>query len=115
MLAHELGHVKYRHGLRVVAQAGVVGIVASVIVGDFSTLLAGASTLLAQAGYSRDFEREADTNSRELMLGAGIEPRVMVTFFDRLGEEARRNDDVALPIAFFSHPADAERIAFFRR
>lgn len=115
VVAHELGHVKHHHGLRMVVQAGAVGVVAGLVVGDFSALLAGAPALLAQMDYSRDFEREADTCARDLLRGAGIEPRVMVSFFERLAKEQRSNDGKLLPIAFSSHPSDAQRIAFFSR
>ncbi len=115
VLAHELGHVRHRHGLRLAVQAGSVAVVAGLVVGDFSALLAGAPALLAQMDYSRDFEREADAYARDLLRGAGIEPRVMVSFFERLAKERRSNDGERLPIAFSSHPADAQRIAFFSR
>lgn len=113
VLAHELGHVRHRHGMRITVQAGIVGAAAGLIIGDYSALLAGLPALLAQQSYSRDFEREADGYARELLRGARIPPRVMAQFFGRIA--ARRNDEDGggLPIAFSSHPADAERIRFF--
>jgi Zn-dependent protease with chaperone function len=113
VLAHETGHLKHNHGLRQAVQAGIVGVLASWVMGDFSSLLATVPAVLAQTDYSREFEREADTYSREVMRGAGIAPRVMVTFFERLAKANRANDGKVLPIAFSSHPADAARIAFF--
>lgn len=117
VLAHELGHVQHRHGMRITVQAGIVGIAAAAIIGDFSSVLAGAPTLLAQQSYSRDFEREADEYSRQTLRQAGLSPRAMVHFFERIAEYRRQKkqeqDADILPLAFSSHPADAERIRFF--
>lgn len=109
VLAHELGHVRHRHGMRTVVQAGLVGVAAGLVIGDFSAPLAAAPAVLAEAAYSRDFEREADEEARRLMLAAGIKPRVMVTFFERVAKERSSQ----MPIAIASHPANEERIRFF--
>jgi predicted Zn-dependent protease len=115
VLAHELGHVRHRHGMRLALQAGMVAGVSGLLVGDFSALLAGLPAWLAQADYSREFEREADLHARQMLQAAGISPRVMVRFFERLTayQQQRGQDKSPLPMAFASHPAHAERIAFF--
>ena len=113
VLAHELGHVKHRHGLRQATQAAALGLIAGLVVGDFSFLLASAPAMLAQMDYSRDFERQADIYARDLLRGAGIDPRVMVVFFERIEKRANDEERHALPIAFSSHPANAERMVFF--
>lgn len=113
VLAHELGHVHHRHGLRMAVQAGLIGALAGLVVGDFSTLLAGLPALMAQQAYSRDFEREADAQARQMLLGAGLSPRVMLQFFERIAAlESRRSK---LPSLLASHPATPERIAYFSR
>ena len=124
VLAHELGHVRHRHGMRLLVQVTALGAVASLVVGDFSALLAGVPALLGQAGYSRDAEREADAEAVRVLRAAAISPRVMVTFFERIAdwrEEEEGQDapagagDSWLGIAIASHPADAERIRFFEQ
>lgn len=140
VLAHELGHVQQRHGLRMVVQASALGAVAGVVLGDFSTLLAALPALMGQAHYSRAAEREADAHAMEVLTAAHIQPKVMVTLFDKLkaqretdrekalkadkadpqdGDKAARAKRIGtaiswLGIAFASHPADAERVAFFQ-
>ena len=111
VLAHELGHVRHRHGMRMLVQASLIGAVAGVVVGDFSSVLATLPALLAQQSYARDFERAADENARQMLLKAKVSPLVMVHFFERLAQEKHPHD--VLPIAFSSHPADPDRIQFF--
>jgi Zn-dependent protease with chaperone function len=136
VLAHELGHVRLRHGMRLLVQATVLGAAASVAFGDFSGLLAGAPALLGQLGYSRDFEREADDEAIAVLRASGISPAVMVVLFEAMARPAERAGSAAsgasapsrpartreadapvgadLGIAFSSHPPDAERMARFR-
>jgi Zn-dependent protease with chaperone function len=132
VLGHELGHVLHRHGLRLLVQAGAIAALSSVVLGDFSTLLAGAPALLGQASYSRDAEREADAHAVLVLKAAGLSPAVMITFFEKvaargapnLPDKPNNSDKPAdgastkarsgLGIAIASHPADEERIRFFR-
>lgn len=116
VLAHELGHVEQRHGMRLMVQAGLLAAAGSLAFGDFSGWLAGAPVLLGQAGYSRDAEREADQAAIRVLRAAGLSPLAMVRFFEALAQEAggEEKDESGLAIAFSSHPADAERIRAFR-
>lgn len=130
VLAHELGHVQHRHGMRMVVQAGVLGSLGALVWGDFSSLLAAVPVLMGQAAYSRQAEHEADVHAVRFLKSAALSPALMVTLFDKL--EAQRNpgkphqgdtdkeaekpsvEDPWLGIAFSSHPSDAARVAFFR-
>jgi Zn-dependent protease with chaperone function len=115
VLAHEHGHVRRRHGLHAVVRFGLVSAATSVALGDFSSLMAGVPALLAHLGYSRDAEREADADAARVLRAAGRDPAAMVVLFERL--QARSKGDRTaggLPIAFASHPADEERVRFFR-
>lgn len=137
VLAHEMGHVRHRHGVRMLVQATVLSGLASVVFGDFSTLLAGVPVLLGQASYSREAEREADAEAVRLLKAAGISPMVMVTLFEKLdknrnlrqpeadkgkpaqdkpgSDDPSATQDSWLGIAFASHPGDADRIRYFRQ
>lgn len=84
VVAHELGHVRHRHGMRMLVQASAIGVIASTVVGDFSALLATVPVWLGQAAYSRDAEREADVDSARILKQAGLSPVVMVTFFEKI-------------------------------
>jgi Zn-dependent protease with chaperone function len=112
VLAHELGHLEQRHGMRALARAMTGSALAGMMMGDFSGLMAAAPALLMQQHYSRGFERDADQSARERLRAAGRSPAVMVTLFQRLARQ-EGVDEGALRLAFSSHPAPAERIRFF--
>ena len=120
VLGHELGHVRRRHGMRLLVQATLIGTAASIAWGDFSAVLAAAPALLGQSAYSRDFEREADDDAVSLLRANGLSPVVMVELFQRLaaGRATPGGADPGgafdLGIALASHPADAERMQRFK-
>lgn len=117
VLAHELGHVRARHGMRALVQVTLIGAVTTLVVGDFSSLLAAAPALLGQLAYSRDFEREADDESIRVLRAARLSPDAMAALFEKL-RRARGHggggDGTAIGIALGSHPPDAERLERFR-
>lgn len=86
VLAHELGHVQQRHGMRMLVQVAALGALAGAVVGDFSSLLASVPALMGQASYSRQAEQEADAMSVDVLRHARLSPLVMVTMFDKLAE-----------------------------
>ncbi|WP_119155936.1 M48 family metallopeptidase [Caldimonas tepidiphila] len=113
VLAHELGHVEQRHGMRMLVQGALLAAAANLAFGDFSSWLAAAPVLLGQAGYSRDAEREADRAAIRILRAAGLSPLALGRFFEGMATE-RDASAGGLAIAFASHPADAERIRAFR-
>ena len=74
VLAHELGHVEERHGLRQVLRVGGMLVIASLVLGGDDSLLeelAAIAVSTASAGYSRDFERDADAFAGRLLESTG--------------------------------------------
>jgi len=120
VLGHEFGHVRLRHAMRQLVQVSTVGMAVSAAFGDYGTLVTSAPMLLATLGYSRDAEREADAESLRLMRSAGIPPKAMADFFEAIEQwrqtrQRGEEDDIDfVGLAFSTHPATAERIAFFR-
>lgn len=116
VLAHELGHVKYRDGLDMLVRASLLSAIVGLVFGDASTMIATVpATLLTQA-YSREVERRADAYAADLLDRGGLSPAVMVALFERLSAARQGRGERAdlLPIALASHPADEERVRFFR-
>ncbi|MCY4746017.1 M48 family metallopeptidase [Pelomonas sp. UHG3] len=114
ILAHEVGHLQHRHGLRTLIRASVVTAATSLWLGDFSSFLNGLPVLLATNGYRRDHEREADAFARDMAQRGGVDPARIAVFFERIREAYGDQSGSAFAIAFSSHPADDERIAFFK-
>jgi Zn-dependent protease with chaperone function len=117
VLAHELGHVQKRHGVRLLLQSSAVGLVLAWYVGDVSSLLAGAPTLLLQAKYSRDMESEADNYAEQLLQRNKLSGCVLAGLLGRLKKNTARGqggpqDGKTAEAAGYlsSHPATQERM-----
>lgn len=109
VMAHELGHVNQRHGLRTVLQSSALPLLLISISGDMataSTLLAALPTILIESHYSRGFELEADLFAKTLLIEQKKDPQHLVTMLKRLTGES--NDQP--PAWLSSHPATSERI-----
>lgn len=118
VLAHELGHVQHRDGLRMLVQVSVLGGLGSLVLGDFSSMLSAVPVILGQAHYSREAEHAADVYCVEVLKAASISPTVMVTLFDKLEQHRRdkgKMGDSWLGLAFASHPSGAARIQYFEQ
>jgi Zn-dependent protease with chaperone function len=90
VLCHELGHINRRHGLRMLIQGSIVAFVVSFYLGDVSSIAAGLPTLLLQARYSRDNEREADQYGAAMLKANGLSPRRLADMLGKL-EAAHRD------------------------
>jgi len=114
VLAHEMMHVRHRHGLRHAVRAtGVVSAVA-LLFGDASGvggLLAQGAALAALTSYSREHETEADLDGLALMANAGFDPAGMPALFNLLKELAPDGQAPELLAWMASHPRHDERIA----
>jgi len=91
VLAHEIGHVKYRHALRSVIQGSVVSFAVAMVTGDLSAasnLLATLPVIMSNMSYSRNFEREADDNSLLFLDANHIERHYFVDLMERLTYQA---------------------------
>lgn len=84
VLAHELGHVRQRHGLRQLIQSSVVAAFTAAYLGDVSSLAAGLSTLVLSSGYSRDMEQEADDYAASTLRRQGQSPAALASALAKL-------------------------------
>lgn len=122
VLGHELGHVQHQHGMRSVVQVAALSAVASLVLGDLSSLLTAAPVLLGQAAYSRSFEHEADRSASALMRANGWDPAGFAVLFERLrdtqvqqrSQDRDKAERLRLPIGLSTHPPDEERVRRMR-
>jgi Zn-dependent protease with chaperone function len=109
VIAHELGHVKNRDGLRGLIYNGGTSFLIGLLFGDVtgSSAIIFASRELFQASHSRDSERSADQTTIEIMRKLGRSPKPMGEFLLRVtGKE--KGKGLAL---ISSHPLSEDRLA----
>ncbi|WP_305909873.1 M48 family metallopeptidase [Methylomarinum sp. Ch1-1] len=111
VLAHEMGHVEYQHGLRSVLQDSLTALFMAGLLGDISSvssLSVTLPTILVESRYSRAFEREADRFAVDFLnvRQVGVEPLIRIlTLLERPSDPAVEFDYLS------SHPAIDKRIA----
>jgi Zn-dependent protease with chaperone function len=116
VLAHEAGHIARRHVMRMLLQRSVVTLWVAWYVGDLSSVVAAAPTVVLEAKYSRDFEREADDFAALTLRQNAIDTRYLADILERL-ESSRGEDTTAsrtIRDYLSSHPATAERLMRLR-
>jgi predicted Zn-dependent protease len=106
VLAHEMGHIARRDGLRKLIETGGTAFLLGLRFGD----VGGSGTLilpgrLAMDGaYSREAERAADRFAAETMQALGRSPRPLAALLKRVSPESG-----TVPPLLSSHPLTQER------
>ncbi len=118
VLAHEMGH-----GIEMHPETGIiraVGLAAAVelMLGGTGGTLANLGLVLAQLGYTRVAEREADRQALELLKTSGISQQGLLDFFKRV-QKIEGGDEISKAIKSFdmlrTHPPTEERAELIRR
>ena len=107
VIAHELGHVDNRDGLRKLLQSGGSSFLLGLLFGDVTggAAIVFAAQTMIDSRYSRDAERAADAFSATTMLALGRSPKPLGIFLNRLDSGGGSS------LAFISsHPVTAERL-----
>lgn len=96
VLAHEIGHVAYRHTTRMVVEQGVLNMGLGLALGDVSAIVSTGASVLTGLAYSRSHEREADCYAIALMNLAALPTAPMGQLLlaiahDEEEEEAQEN------------------------
>ncbi|MGH8634050.1 MAG: M48 family metallopeptidase, partial [Burkholderiales bacterium] len=123
VLAHEIAHVTQRHIARMLMQqqqssiASLASMAAALLLSRVNSQAAEAAVAFGQAGaiqnqlnFTRDNEREADRVGLQILDQAGLDPRGMASFFERL-QRATRVYESGAPSYLRTHPLTFERIA----
>lgn len=115
VLAHELGHVHERHGLRLLLQGSTLALFMAWYLGDAGSWLVAAPTALLQAGYSREMEYEADDFALRLLRTQRLSGEPLVVMLEKL-EAARAGAGRSIAAGGWldSHPRTIERITRLR-
>lgn len=114
VLAHEIGHVRGRHAMRMALQDSGVAVLMTALAGDavgVTFLVVALPSMLLQSGYSRKFEAEADDYAFAHMKRHGVSPQAFADVMRRLEKETGgRREDGTVMRYLGSHPATADRI-----
>ncbi len=120
VLAHESGHIRARHSLRHVLQSTGSGLLIAAVTGDITSITSLSATLpttLVNAGYSREFENEADDAAVAYLLKTGIKPKIYAQMLAKLQVEQDKDQHQQEKSRFWtpadlfaSHPSTLERI-----
>jgi Zn-dependent protease with chaperone function len=108
VIAHEMGHIAHRDGVRAVIQAAGLSFLFGMLIGDFS---GGGAAVIAmrtvlQSSYSRDTEAAADAFGAELMAKLERDPRALGAILTRIAGTPGPMTKILL-----SHPEARERAA----
>jgi Zn-dependent protease with chaperone function len=112
VLAHELGHVQLRHGMRLLLQGSATALFMAWYFGDVGSLLASAPTLLVQAGYSRGMESEADDFAVRMLRERGQSPALLAGMLEKL---RAAHGGAGAGAWLSSHPDSTERMDRLRK
>ena len=112
VIAHEMGHVAHRDGLRSLLQSAGLSFVFGMMLGDFG---GGGAAVIAvrtvlQSSYSRETEAEADAYGARLLAGAGGDPRALGDILQRIAGTPGAFTKILL-----THPEAKDRAAAIAR
>jgi Zn-dependent protease with chaperone function len=115
VLAHEMGHGIERHPETAIIRNIGLAAAVEVMMGGTGGGLANVGLMLAQLGYSRNAEREADRHALELLKGAGIAPKGLGDFFARVIKMEGEDGSPGALTWLRTHPPPAERARLVRQ
>ena len=110
LLAHEYSHVTLKHTLKsIINKIGLTALLQIIFGGTDSAIIGVLSNQTSELGhlqYSRQLEKDADENGFKLMKKQQLNPRGMISLFERLNEVS----DTNIPAILSTHPLPDERI-----
>ena len=117
VLAHEKGHVVYKHGLKGIIKGAVASTVVGYVTGDLSFIVTTLPTIMVTSSYSREFESQADHYAKSELKRLGISSKPLGKLFMNLEEfySKKHKDSNATKYLDWmsSHPATEDRIKYF--
>lgn len=108
VLAHEVGHVAYHHGMEQLISTAGTGALIGFVLGDMTGFSVAASlgATIIDTRFSREAERQADDYAAHVALRLGFKPAGVADLLLRVGED----DDFSRALALFStHPLTEDR------
>ncbi len=125
ILAHEIGHIRHRHGLQAIRTSRITTALTSAAItgAQFATSeevaelteafegsISDITSTLVNSGYSRGAEREADEAAVEIMKRVGYDPNGLIRVLERMNESWVADG----PGFMRTHPSPTARIDVVR-
>ncbi|EIM26137.1 M48 family metallopeptidase [Microvirga lotononidis] len=114
VLAHEMGHVAHRDGLRRMIQAGGTSYLLGLLFGDVTGggAIVFVSRYLIDSAYSRDAETAADDFAGRTMTALGRPAHAMALLLKRIDgkDDAKSGNDFSIPAFLSTHPVTDQRL-----
>jgi Zn-dependent protease with chaperone function len=114
ILLHEIGHVKYRHGLQQVVHSSLISTAISMMTSDLTVLedlLVVMPVFLVESSYSRSHEYEADEFLFDNMNQLNKDPIHFANILNAITKDDEIDDNLEESIKYFSsHPETLDRI-----
>ena len=114
VIAHEIGHERHQHGIRLLLQNSGLAVLVTALAGDavgMTIMAAALPSVILQSRYSRQFETDADTYAFSHLKRHGKSPQAFADVMRRLQSAAPRADsESGLEQYLNSHPPTDERI-----
>ncbi len=107
VLAHELGHLYYRHSLQNLSMRVLLTVLVDHSVGG-SEVLREVSERILLLHYSRGMETEADEFARNLLDTVGISPCYLARLLRSLAQF--KGEEGQMPVWLSTHPSEQARI-----
>jgi len=115
VLAHEMAHIEYQHGLRSLLQDSITALFMAGVLGDISSissLSVAIPTVLVENRYSREFELEADQYAINFLQ----EQQIDITQYTKVLSLLEQTIDSVYKFDYLSsHPAMDKRIAIIQQ
>lgn len=117
VLGHEIAHVEQRHSMKSISRTIGMGVLLGLIIDKSSekrreriSKIGSIAITLAQLGYSREAEYEADTYGVKFMTAAGYDKEELLNFWKRMEADSGGDNNPAILQLFSTHPPTSERI-----
>jgi Zn-dependent protease with chaperone function len=114
VLAHEMGHVAHRDGLRKMIQAGGTSYLLGLLLGDVTGggAMVIVSRYLVDSAHSREAETAADDFAGRSMIALGRPAYPMALLLKRIEDEHEDDDgnDFNVPAFLSTHPITDQRL-----
>ncbi|MGL2988521.1 M48 family metallopeptidase [Flavobacterium sp. RSSA_27] len=114
LLGHEVAHVNNRHSMKMLCRNLSGYLFISTVLGDVNgvmAILGDNVNTLQSLSFSREFEREADEEGFAIVSENQVNPKGMVTLFQRLEKE----HSIDMPEFLSTHPVTKDRIQSIKK